>query len=120
MCQHLLSEIVSALAAHFIACTMCPLRLWIQEAPREFHHVWKPQPHWQDDLVSPGPLYDSQSSQWHMPWVSFILGAPSASPGPSVGGHSNPEASVMTGLMVGIQVEPGTLRSRQSLPLQEG
>uniref|UniRef100_A0A8D2DRP7 Uncharacterized protein n=1 Tax=Sciurus vulgaris TaxID=55149 RepID=A0A8D2DRP7_SCIVU len=50
MCQHLFSEIVSVLAARFIACTMCPLRLWIQDVPCDFHHFWKPQPHWQDDL----------------------------------------------------------------------
>uniref|UniRef100_A0A8C7BZQ6 WD repeat-containing protein 49 n=1 Tax=Neovison vison TaxID=452646 RepID=A0A8C7BZQ6_NEOVI len=27
-----------------------PLWLCIQDAPRDFHHFWKPQPHWQDDL----------------------------------------------------------------------
>uniref|UniRef100_A0ABI7YAV2 Uncharacterized protein n=1 Tax=Felis catus TaxID=9685 RepID=A0ABI7YAV2_FELCA len=25
------------------------------DAPCDFHHFWKPRPHWQDDLVSPGP-----------------------------------------------------------------
>lgn len=71
MCQHLLSEVVSVLAAHFTAYTTSPLWLCIQDAPCDFHHFWKPQPHWQDDLVSPGLLSCSQPKQWHMMRIYF-------------------------------------------------
>lgn len=50
------SEVVSVLAAHFTAGTTSLLLLWMQDTPCDFRHFWKPQPHWQDDLVSCGPL----------------------------------------------------------------
>lgn len=69
MCQRLLSEVANVLAARFTACAALE-----QDAPRDFHHFWKPQPHWQDDLVSPGALSGSQPKQWHMMRVAFTQG----------------------------------------------
>lgn len=50
------SDVANVLAAHLMACTMGPVWLCIQDIPRDFHHFRQPQPHWQDDLVSPSPL----------------------------------------------------------------
>lgn len=54
MCQRLLSEVANVLAARFTACAALE-----QDAPRDFHHFWEPQPRWQDDLASPGALSGS-------------------------------------------------------------
>ena len=78
-----LSEAVSVLAAHFTAGTMSPVWLWMQDTPSDFHHFQKPQPHWQDNLVSPGPLSDSQLKQWHLMEMSFPPEAHPESPGPA-------------------------------------
>ncbi|ERE76524.1 WD repeat-containing protein 49 [Cricetulus griseus] len=49
-CLHTLQHGNEVCDSHFMAQTMCPVWLWIQDIPCDFHHFWKPQPHWQDDL----------------------------------------------------------------------
>uniref|UniRef100_F6XH43 WD repeat domain 49 n=1 Tax=Equus caballus TaxID=9796 RepID=F6XH43_HORSE len=48
-CLHSLKH-GNVLAARFTTCTTAPVWLWIQGTAHDFHHFWKPQPHWQDDL----------------------------------------------------------------------
>ena len=78
-----LSEAVSVLAAHFIAGITSPIWLWMQDTLCDFHHFRKPQPHWQDDLESPGPLSDSKPKQWHLMGMSFPPEAHPESSGPA-------------------------------------
>ncbi|KAG8524841.1 WD repeat-containing protein 49 [Galemys pyrenaicus] len=68
------------------------------DAPRDFHHFWKPQPHWKDDLCPPFLLatssYDGEIIIWNV--ISGHMYCKLNTPSPSDGteGREDPDRSV--------------------------